>query len=214
MLSKDSDNLRTKLILAGLKELEEHGIKDFSLRRVALMAEVSCAAPYRHFKNKDELILGVLQYIKDDWFLLCEQIKLVFNDKLSLIKELCVAGVKFWIANGNFLSVLFLVQSSTDKKQKNLLAQFDQPLISAIETFLLEKNINTTSTLLKITIPSLIYGTIMMITRDSISAQEGIGNLKETIDKLLKWLKQQKRLANASLFLFSTFIIWNILQPI
>lgn len=214
MLSKDSDNLRTKLILAGLKELEEHGIKDFSLRRVALMAEVSCAAPYRHFKNKDELILGVLQYIKDDWFLLCEQIKLVFNDKLSLIKELCVAGVKFWIANGNFLSVLFLVQSSTDKKQKNLLAQFDQPLISAIETFLLEKNINTTSTLLKITIPSLIYGTIMMITRDSISAQEGIGNLKETIDKLLKWLKQQKRLANASLFLFSTFIIWNILLPI
>jgi hypothetical protein len=54
----------------------------------------------------------------------------------------------------------------------------------------------------------------MMITRDSISAQEGIGNLKETIDKLLKWLKQQKRLAFASLFLFLTFIIWNILQPI
>ena len=150
------------------------------------MAEVSCAAPYRHFKNKDELILGVLQYIKDDWFLLCEQIKLVFNDKLSIIKELCVAGVKFWIANVNFLSVLFLVQSSTDKNQKNLLAQFDQPLISAIETFLLEKTINTTSTLLKTTISSLIYGTIMMITRDSISAQEGIGNLKETIDKLLK----------------------------
>ena len=187
MFENSFDNLRTKLILAGLKELEEHGIKDFSLRRVAVMAEVSCAAPYRHFKNKDELVLGVLEYIKDDWFLLCEQIKLVFNNNLSLLKELCIAGVKFWIANGNFLSVLFLIQSSTDKMQKKVLAQFDQPIINTIDSLSKEKGLdNNTNNLLKSTVPTLIYGAIMMITRDSIPTDTAISNLKDLIDKLVK----------------------------
>lgn len=177
-------SLRTRLILAGLKELEEHGIKDFSLRRVAIMAEVSCAAPYRHFKNKDQLILGVLQYIKDDWFLLCEQISSVFNDDLtSLIKELCLSAVKFWIANGNFLSVLFLVQSSTDKEQKKILYQFDQPIINAVKKFCEEKKYNIQKTsLLEFSIPSLVYGAIMLIARDALPTTTVIDNLKSLIN--------------------------------
>ena len=151
----NENNLRTRLILAGLKELEEHGIKDFSLRRVAIMAEVSCAAPYRHFKNKDQLILGVLQYIKDDWFLLCKQISSVFaNDLPSLAKELCASAVKFWIANGNFLSVLFLVQSSTDREQKKMLAKFDEPIIDTIRKISEYKSFSKEkSSLLEFSIP-------------------------------------------------------------
>jgi AcrR family transcriptional regulator len=49
-------SVKTRLILAGLNEIEEYGIKNFSLRRVALGAQVSCAAPYRHFKDKDDFI--------------------------------------------------------------------------------------------------------------------------------------------------------------
>ena len=70
--------LRHRLILAGLKELEEHGVKDFSLRRVALNAEVSCAAPYRHFKDKEQLIGAIITYVKDGWDLLSNQIKMIF----------------------------------------------------------------------------------------------------------------------------------------
>ena len=40
-----SDNVKSRLILAGLKELDQHGVVDFSLRRVAIGAGVSCAAP-------------------------------------------------------------------------------------------------------------------------------------------------------------------------
>ena len=45
-------NVRSRLLFSGLKELETHGVADFSLRRVAQDAGVSCAAPYRHFKDK------------------------------------------------------------------------------------------------------------------------------------------------------------------
>ena len=61
-------SVRTRLIVAGINELEERGVKDFSLRRVALAAEVSCAAPYRHFKDKDDFEnYGILSHsIKSD----------------------------------------------------------------------------------------------------------------------------------------------------
>ena len=50
------ENVRLRLILSGISELEEHGIADFSLRRAAMGAQVSCAASYRHFKSKEEYI--------------------------------------------------------------------------------------------------------------------------------------------------------------
>ncbi|MBQ9131598.1 MAG: helix-turn-helix transcriptional regulator, partial [Clostridia bacterium] len=54
-----SHAVRERLIIAGIRELEAHGLNDFSLRRVAVACEVSCAAPYRHFKDKEELILEI-----------------------------------------------------------------------------------------------------------------------------------------------------------
>ena len=61
------DGVRTRLILSALDELCEHGVVDFSLRRVALKAQVSCAAPYRHFKSKEELITETAKYITMKW---------------------------------------------------------------------------------------------------------------------------------------------------
>ena len=47
-----SESVREQLIAAGTAELEAHGIADFSLRRVAAACNISCAAPYKHFKNR------------------------------------------------------------------------------------------------------------------------------------------------------------------
>ena len=48
------ESVRERLIIAGIEELRERGVQNFSLRRAALSAQVSCAAPYRHFKDKNE----------------------------------------------------------------------------------------------------------------------------------------------------------------
>ena len=45
------DDVRTRLVLAGIGELSERGVKEFSLRVVAIAAQVSCAAAYRHCES-------------------------------------------------------------------------------------------------------------------------------------------------------------------
>ena len=57
------DSTRDALIQAGLAELNEHGIQDFSTRRVAKKCGVSCAAPYKHFKDTQAFIAAILTYI-------------------------------------------------------------------------------------------------------------------------------------------------------
>ncbi len=184
---KRDKGLKNKLILVGLKELEEHGIKDFSLRRVAVSADVSCAAPYRHFKNKDELIKAILEYIKEDWFILCEQISLVFQTNvIDLIKQLCVSCIKFWIANGNFLSVLFLIQSSTNGEIKDVLKDFDKPILIRLEQFARDNSLSSQELIqLQHTIPSLIYGSLMMISKNDKLTEEIINNTSIVVDNLL-----------------------------
>lgn len=52
-------NLRQALVAAAIQILESEGLKALSLRRIAREAGVSQAAPYGHFKDKDELLLAV-----------------------------------------------------------------------------------------------------------------------------------------------------------
>ncbi len=52
-------NLRQALVAAAIQILESEGLKSLSLRRIAREAGVSQAAPYGHFKDKDELLLAV-----------------------------------------------------------------------------------------------------------------------------------------------------------
>ena len=125
-------NVRDRLIIAGINELEERGIRDFSLRRCALSAEVSCAAPYRHFKDKEDFISEIIKYISSKWMLLCSEIERIFtSDKRRLIIELAVANLRFWLANANYRSVLLTVSTSSG----DVLSYFDAPLMSAIDSW-------------------------------------------------------------------------------
>ncbi len=54
---------RDQLILAGLEELNQYGIQNFSTRRVAKACGISCAAPYKHFKDTKAFIEAILDYI-------------------------------------------------------------------------------------------------------------------------------------------------------
>jgi len=52
-------NLRAALIEATLRAIAEDGPDGFTLRDVARRAGVSAAAPYRHFRDKEELLAAV-----------------------------------------------------------------------------------------------------------------------------------------------------------
>ncbi len=97
------DPLRDRLIVAGLSEIEQHGVSGFSLRRVASACGTSCAAPYKHFKNKDELILEIIRYVNRQWELLRDQVfSLHKGEPRERIVEISVAYIRFWVANPNY----------------------------------------------------------------------------------------------------------------
>ena len=54
---------REQLILAGLDELNEYGVRHFSTRRVAKACGISCAAPYKHFKDTHTFIAEIFGYV-------------------------------------------------------------------------------------------------------------------------------------------------------
>jgi AcrR family transcriptional regulator len=102
-------DLRAELVQKGLQILDAEGYEGFSLRKVAAACGVSQTAPYRHFKNKENLIAEiVLQAMR------------AFNDSLASaaekhpgnpgnqIREMGVAYVRFFAENPQYLRLLFL----------------------------------------------------------------------------------------------------------
>ncbi|MBC7474603.1 MAG: TetR/AcrR family transcriptional regulator [Candidatus Sericytochromatia bacterium] len=54
-------DLKKALLEAGLKILKNDGAHNLSLREIAKVAGVSHTAPYRHFKNKEEIIASLAE---------------------------------------------------------------------------------------------------------------------------------------------------------
>ena len=154
-----AEDVRGRLILAGISELEERGIKDFSLRRAALSAQVSCAAPYRHFKDKEDFIKEIIKYIASKWELMCAEIEAAFKDEIDkLVVELAVANLRFWLSNPNFRSVLMLVLQSNENSD---FTAFDHSLMSAVEEYCSTYGEPQTAEIKKYTVKALIYGSLM-----------------------------------------------------
>ena len=91
--------LKEKLLTAGIDEILTHGMGDFSLRRVAASCGASCAAPYKHFKNKEEYIRATIAFIEEKWNHLADQIISSVEDPVERIVSLCLANIRFKIAN-------------------------------------------------------------------------------------------------------------------
>ena len=104
----ESYTVREQLITAGIVELEAHGMADFSLRRVATACNLSCAAPYKHFKGKEDLIEAIFAHIHNQLELLLQQIRQVHREPKEQLVESCLAYIRFCIANPHFRAVLML----------------------------------------------------------------------------------------------------------
>ena len=166
------ESVKKRLILAGLRELETHGTVDFSLRRVALSAEVSCAAPYRHFKSREDLIEAIISYIKEQWLLMCHTIEVAVEDPAARVRALSVAYMRFWIGNPNFRGVLFLTDHADvlgfAEKLTHTLRELAE-LRGEGEGYV--ENLRTT-------LLTLVYGSVFLMLRGEL----GIG--KDALDRI------------------------------
>lgn len=101
-------DLRECMIKAGVKLLVEDGVEKFSLRKLASMCNVSHAAPYKHFKNKDELIQAIREYIDKEFSEALREVTDEYKDNpMKKITELGKKYVSFMIENRDYFKILF-----------------------------------------------------------------------------------------------------------
>ena len=182
------ETVKQKLIIAGMQEIENHGITDFSLRRVASLCNVSCAAPYKHFKSKEHFIFEIAMYIYKQWSLLSDQVCSLFeDDALKKLTEICVAYIKFWIANPNFRSVLMLSSDSLGEEYRESLSEHSRYSAEIIASCLMKLGFENEELKQKeYIIRSMLYGTTHMIdTAELENGNETIEMIKESIKKVV-----------------------------
>lgn len=150
----EQDSLRERLICAGIEEIAAHGLNGFSLRRVAAACQVSCAAPYRHFSNREDFIRATVAYINSQWGLLRDNImRLYRDDPRRQLTELCLAYIRFLVANHNYRSVLVASGEQWDEDER----------IAALLSLCTEGEGAEEQARRLYAIRALIYGTVAML---------------------------------------------------
>jgi len=94
-------NLRAALIQATLRAIAEDGPDGFTLRDVARRAGVSPAAPYRHFRDKDELLAAVAAECAEQLGrMVAEAVaEAPADDPLAQFRQVGIANVAFAVAH-------------------------------------------------------------------------------------------------------------------
>ena len=132
-------DLRNALIEEGIKMINTGGEESLSMRKLAEKCSVSMAAPYAHFKNKEEMINAIKNYVTDSFTLYLEKAinKTQTQDIEAKIIALGKAYVTFFINNPEYFTFLF----SRGYIHANL--DFSHSDINAFKPFVILKNLCT-----------------------------------------------------------------------
>lgn len=115
MEEKNRKSIREKLLEAGIEEINRNGIQNFSVRRVANQCGVSCAAPYKHFKDKQAFFAAIVEYIQHLWYIRQEKtICACTPDLRKQLVAISVEYIRFLVENPHFRSIIMLKDESFD----------------------------------------------------------------------------------------------------
>lgn len=179
--------VKEKLILVGIEELEKHGLESLSLRRVAELSGVSCAAPYRHFKDKNAFIIAIVEYINEKWAEIQDSIIEQYpGDKRKQILEVCLAYVRFLVENPHFRAIILLIPKSVDPEQIKTRHQLSENLKNLVHSYAVEAGMSEEDEYAKsFLVRSLLYGAAMFIDGKTMEYNE------ETMQLLRKLIERE-----------------------
>ena len=100
-------NLRQALIDAGIRIINENGEENLSLRKVAAACDVSHAAPYAHFKDKEELLEAMKESVTDRFTEVLETAVNKGRDAEESIILMGKAYISFFSKNPDYYTFLF-----------------------------------------------------------------------------------------------------------
>lgn len=156
---------KEKFLLAAIAEIKDHGISDFSIRRAAMRCGTTSGAPYRHFKDRNELILEVLRYVNERWFVIQEELTCDFQGSLrEELVEMSVRYIRFLCENPEFQTILTINDCSTTPEQKMEKARISTITTGIINEYCASVNMTAEDRDRKTyAVRSLIFGASLMI---------------------------------------------------
>ena len=100
-------NLRNELIEKAIAIVNSEGEQALSIRKVAGACGVTYAAPYAHFKNKEDLLTAIQAHITEQFSTLLENTLFEYKESKELLLYLGNTYVNFFLDNPNYFSFLY-----------------------------------------------------------------------------------------------------------
>ena len=180
-------SVRDRLIEEGLIELNLYGINDFSVRRIAAACGVSCAAPYKHFANKNEFIAAIIEYGNSLWGI--RQRRVIAEHPGSTHEQLlflCRDYILFLVENPYFRSVLMSKDKSFDAEYLKLKSRLSETTYRLVIRYCNEVNMPENVSRIKLfVVRSLLYGAAMMIDNGEMP------NTPEILDEIVAMIDRE-----------------------
>ena len=167
-------SLRERLILAGIREVDEHGVRNFSVRRIAGECGVSCAAPYKHFEDKQAFLAAIVDYIDGLW----RERKAKVLEKYPAgarrqLAEVSLEYVRFLVENPHFRSVVMGRDDDFDRRRGRAKGGFSDLTKGLIREYARSAGMDERTVRLKTyVVRSLIYGAALMFDNGELEYNE------------------------------------------
>ncbi|MCC6448743.1 MAG: TetR/AcrR family transcriptional regulator [Chitinophagaceae bacterium] len=136
MKNKDFTERQIEIMEAATLRIDKFGIQELTIKNLASDLSRSEAALYRHFKSKNEILLGLLTYFILE---MNERIAVIIADKekqpSELLKQLFLSQLNTFVQKPAIVSVIF----------SEGIFQFNKELSEKVSAMmaLMQKNINT-----------------------------------------------------------------------
>lgn len=167
--------LRRRLVLAAIDEIEEVGFERFSMRRVAAACGASCAAPYKHFKNRREVVVAILEYVTNVWLERQEEIlaRCAAEPLRTKLVELALGYIRFMVENPRFRAILMIREQTRDESFLHVKARISDVSKELILKFCAEEQIDPRVARVKMyVVRSMIYGFAIMFGNGELPYNE------------------------------------------
>ena len=165
---------RDRLIQAGMRELEEQGLEGFSLRRVAQRCGVSCAAPYRHFKDKRALVQAIAREYEARWAERQQRaLSEVDGDLTRQLQAVCKEYLRFLLDNPNYCKLVTLSDAATGKWFLSSLMDGSSPSKRLIQQYCASHSMDPETAHVKIVLlRGLFFGVAMLVGSGELELSE------------------------------------------
>ncbi len=181
-------DLRRSLIETGIELISQEGEEKLSLRKAAMKCGVSNAAPYAHFKNKDEFIGAMQQHVMDLFTASLEETAKEYENSPELLLMLGKTYVMFFYQNPLYYDFLFSrknikIQLSLNNSSENENQTLEILKKAAIQTF---GKVNMPEKMIQdkiIAMWALVQGLSNIVTMPNVEYDD---NWEQRIEEIIK----------------------------